>query len=167
MTIRSHLMLLAIGAVLPVLAFAIFLSVVLVEQDRITLERGAIERGRAMMTAVDSELRGSLTTLVAIAASPPLQVGDLQAVHDHLVRVLPTQPAWYDVTLARASGEKVADARQPFGHAPERIVDPASAAQVVRTGQIAIGNVDHSTHRRRRSCRFAYRWSSTAPSCTC
>jgi signal transduction histidine kinase/ActR/RegA family two-component response regulator len=142
MTIRSHLMLLAIGAGLPVLAFAILVSVVLVEQDRVTVERGAIERARAMMTAVDTELRGSITTLLAITAAPARHGGDARAAHDELVRVLATQNAWYDVTLARASGEKIVDARQPFGHAPERTVDPASVAQVLRTGRVAIGNVD-------------------------
>ena len=142
MTIRSHLMLLGIGAVLPVLAFAIFVSVMLVEQDRITLERGAIDRARAMMSAVDTALQGSVTSLNTITASPALHANDLVAFHAELVRVLATQPSWYDITLARVSGEKIVDARQPAGHPPERAVDPASVAQVARTGEIAIGSVD-------------------------
>jgi len=69
MTIRSQLILLAIGAALPVLAFAILLSIVLVEQDRMTVQRGATDQARAMMSAVDAGLRGAITTIEAITAS--------------------------------------------------------------------------------------------------
>jgi len=48
MTIRSQLILLAIGAALPVLVFAILLSIVLVEQDRMTVQRGATDQARAL-----------------------------------------------------------------------------------------------------------------------
>jgi signal transduction histidine kinase/ActR/RegA family two-component response regulator len=142
MTIRSHLLLLAIGVVLPVLAFAIFVSVVLVEQDRSTVERAAMDRARAMMTAVDAELRGSIKTVLAIGASPALQTNDLAAFHAEAMRVLATQPTWLDVTLTRPSGEKLLDARKPLDRPGERVLDPASAAHVVRTGRLVIGNVD-------------------------
>ncbi|HET8875653.1 MAG TPA: ATP-binding protein [Casimicrobiaceae bacterium] len=142
MTIRSHLLLLAIGVVLPVLAFAIFVSVVLVEQDRSTVERAAMDRARAMMTAVDAELRGSITTVLAIGASPALQTNDLAAFHAEARRVLATQPTWLDVTLTRPSGEKLLDALKPLDRPGERVLDPASAAHVVRTGRLVIGNVD-------------------------
>jgi signal transduction histidine kinase len=142
MTIRSQLILLAIGAALPVLAFAVLLSVVLVEQDRTTVQRGATDRARAMMSAVDAELRGSITTVEAITASPALQADDLPAFHAEAQRVLATQSSWLDVTLARPSGEKIVDALQPLTHPTERALDPVSAARAVRTRQVVIGNVD-------------------------
>ena len=43
MRIRSHLLLLAAGAMLPVLAFAVLVSVILVRQDNATVQRGALE----------------------------------------------------------------------------------------------------------------------------
>jgi signal transduction histidine kinase/ActR/RegA family two-component response regulator len=142
MTIRSHLLLLAIGAALPVLVFAILVSIVLVEQDRSTVERAANDRARAMMTAVDAELRGSISTVQAITASPSLIADDLPAFHDEAARVLATQPGWLDITLARPSGEKVVDASLSQDASPGRMLDPESAARVVRTRQLAIGNVD-------------------------
>jgi signal transduction histidine kinase/ActR/RegA family two-component response regulator len=142
MTIRSHLMLLAIGAVLPVLAFAIVVSIVLVEQDRSTFERAATERARAIMSAVDAELRGSITTIEAVSASPALQANDLSAFHAEALRVLATQPTWLDVTLARPSGQKVVDARNPANEPGERVLDPASAARAARTSGHVVGNVD-------------------------
>jgi len=142
MTIRSHLLLLAIGAVLPVLAFAILLSIVLVEQDRNTVERAARDRARAMMTAVDAVLRGSITTVAAITASPALQVDDIEAFHAEALRVLATQPTWLDMTLVRPNGEKVMDALRPAGQPGERIFDPASLARVASASDGIIGNVD-------------------------
>ncbi|HJU22836.1 MAG TPA: hypothetical protein VJ891_10035, partial [Casimicrobiaceae bacterium] len=129
MTIRAHLLLLAIGAALPVLALALVLSVVLVEQDRRTFERGATDRARAMMTAVDAELRGSITTILGVTASPALQANDLASFHDEAARVLATQPAWLDVTLARPSGEKMVDAATPLSEAGTGVLDPDSIAR--------------------------------------
>lgn len=141
MTIRSHLLLLAIAAVLPVLAFAVVLSDMLVDQDRLTVRRGAMERARAMMTAVDAELRGSLRTVEALTASPALQRDDYAAFRAEAVRVLATQPTWLDVTLARASGEKVIDALRPAGALLGRVVDPPSFGRAVETRRPAIGGV--------------------------
>jgi signal transduction histidine kinase/ActR/RegA family two-component response regulator len=142
MTIRSQLILLAIGAALPVLAFAILLSIVLVEQDRMTVRRGATDQARAMMSAVDAELRGSITTIEAITASPALQGDDLSAFRAEALRVLATQPSWLDITLSRPSGEKVLDALQGVVHTGQRVLDPASAARAARTRQVVVGNVD-------------------------
>lgn len=142
MTIRSHLILLAIGAVLPVFVFAIVVSAVLAAQDRHAVEQAATERARAMMTAVDAELRGSITTLVAIAVSPALSGGDLHAFHDEAQRILATQPGWLDLRLANASGQIVVDAREPFGATASRPYDPASAEATLRSGHLVVGNVD-------------------------
>ena len=144
MTIRSHLLLLAIGAVLPILAFAVLVSVVLVDLDRQTVQRGASERARAMMTAVDAELRGSLRTVEALTASAALERDDLAAFHAEAARVLATHPTWLDVTLARPSGEKIVDAARPFGAPVSRVLDPDSVVRVVKTGAAAVGNVDRS-----------------------
>jgi len=60
-----------------------------------------------MMTAVDTELRGSLATLHALAASRALAEDDLAGFRHSATRVLQTQPAWANVTLARPDGEQV------------------------------------------------------------
>jgi signal transduction histidine kinase/ActR/RegA family two-component response regulator len=98
-----------------------------------------------MMTAVDAELRGSITTVLAIAASPALTTGDLAAFHAEAQRILATQPSWLDVTLQKPSGETIVDAREGFVVGAARTYDPASAARAVRTARLAIGNVDQPT----------------------
>jgi signal transduction histidine kinase/CheY-like chemotaxis protein len=144
-TIRSRLFLLASGAVLPVLIFAVLVSAILVEEEQRTFERGTIERARAMMSAVDASLRGSLSTLQALAASRPLAAGDLEGFRESSVRLLATQPAWHNITLSLPSGERVVDALAPLGTSQPPIVDLPSAERVVKTEQPVIGDVSRQT----------------------
>ena len=145
MTIRSRLLLLASGAVLPVLIFAILVSVILVLQEQRTFERGAIERARAMMSAVDASLRGSQSTLQALAASRALAAGDLEGFRESAVRLLATQPAWANITLGLPSGEEVVDTLAPIGPPQSPIVDLAGARRVVKAQQPVVGEVSRQT----------------------
>jgi hypothetical protein len=61
---------------LPVLLFAVLISVLLLEDVRAGIEQGARGRARAMMTAVGVELKGSIATLDAPAVSRRLAAGD-------------------------------------------------------------------------------------------
>jgi signal transduction histidine kinase/ActR/RegA family two-component response regulator len=141
LTIRSHLLLLAVAAVLPVLAFALFASVVLVEHDREMQQEGALHRARAMMTAVDAELRGATATLQALAASRTLDNDDLVSFHGAARRVLSSQPTWLNVALSLPSGRQVVNLAAPPG-APLAVADdPASHSRVVRSGAPAVGDV--------------------------
>ena len=141
MTIRSRLLLLASGAVLPVLVFAVLVSVVLVEEEQATFERGAIERARAMMSAIDAGLRGSLSTLQALAASRLLAADDVAGFGESAVRLLATQPAWHNITLELPAGQTVFDAVAPTGAPRTSIVDLPSAERVAKTQQPVIGDV--------------------------
>jgi hypothetical protein len=145
MTIRSRLLLLASGAVFPVLIFAVLVSVILVEEEQRTFERGAIERARAIMSAVDAGLRGSLSTLQALAASRSLAAGDLAGFRESAARLLATQPAWHNITLGLPSGEGVVDTLAPLGTPQPPIVDLSSAERVVKTQQPVVGNVARPT----------------------
>jgi signal transduction histidine kinase/ActR/RegA family two-component response regulator len=141
MNIRSHLLLLAAGAMLPVLAFAVMLSIVLVEQDNATVSRGALDRARAMMTGVDAVLGGAITTVNALSASSSLAAGDLATFHAETQRVLATQPTWTSVTLRGAAGEKLLDASVPYGAPMPAGRDPQSVATAMQTKQPAIGAI--------------------------
>ena len=142
MNIRSHLLLLAAGAMIPLLAFAVLVSVMLLERDRATVQRAASDRARAMMIAVDAELRGSVKTLEAVAASAALAAGDLQAFHVEATRLLGSQPAWLDIALLSPTGEKLLEVSRPFGAAPSPAVDRASVARAVMTKQAVVGDID-------------------------
>ena len=95
---------LAVSAVLPIVVFSAVISTVLVEREQDTFRRSAMERTRALMTAVDAELRGSMSTLRALAASSNLEKADLAAFHAEASSVLASQPTWLNVSLALPSG---------------------------------------------------------------
>jgi PAS domain S-box-containing protein len=131
------------GALTPVVLFAVVSAAQLVQHERRTLEREAIGRTRAAMSAIDAELRGHITTLQALAASKNLAAGNLKAFHDESRRVLQAQPEWQNIGLSTATKQQLADAILPYGeHAPFG-GDDASFDEAVRTGQPAVGNVAH------------------------
>src|SRR5437773_988720 len=145
MTIRAHLLLLAGFATLPVLVFVVLISIMLVGQEQRTFERGAVERARAMMSAIDADLRGSLSTLKALGASRALAADDLSGFHESAVRLLAMQPSWHNVTLALPSGEKVVDLRAPVGAPLGRALDWPTLEEVIKTQQPVVGNVSRQT----------------------
>lgn len=141
MKLKSHLRLLAISAVLPFVVFAATIATLLVERERQTFLHSAMERTRALMTAVDSELRGSISTLQAVATSRFLRAGDLAAFHGEIAAVLASQPDWHNVILASPSGQQLANARAPFGSALPVNADPETTQRVVETRSPAIGRL--------------------------
>jgi signal transduction histidine kinase/ActR/RegA family two-component response regulator len=141
LTIRSHLLLLAMAAFLPVLAFGVVASFLLVEHDREMQRNGTLDRTRAMMTAIDAELNGSIAALQAITAFRSLSTDDLSAFHAAAIRALATQPAWLDVSLALPSGKQLVDASQPWGAVPFPDDDPGTIARAAATLQPVVGDV--------------------------
>src|SRR5436853_2485953 len=115
MRLRSNLLVLAAGTVLPLTALALVLGYLLVEQERDTFRRGAIDRNRAFMTAVDAEIRGHITTLQAVAAATSLKSDDLRTFHRDIQQVLASQHDWRNIIPASASGQPIVPARQVCG----------------------------------------------------
>ena len=117
--LRSHLHLMVAGALAPVVLFAVISAALLVQHERRTIEREAIGRTRAAMSAIDAALLGHITTLKALAASKNLVTGNLEAFHEESQRILRTQPEWQNIDLATAAKEQLSDAILPYGkHAP-------------------------------------------------
>jgi signal transduction histidine kinase len=114
---------------------------VLRQQHRVQAERVGLELARAVATAVDAELRSTISVLESLATSFALDGNDLSAFGERARRVLATQPQWAGVTLADPSGARLADTR--FGAAAELppLVERESFDRVVRTGAPAVGSL--------------------------
>jgi signal transduction histidine kinase len=141
MSIRSHLLLLALAAVLPVLAFGVFVSVALVRYERETQRIGTLDQARAMMTAVDAQLRGSLAALQALASSRSLSEDDIATFRITARRVVATQPTWLDISLARPDAEKILDLNAPPGTGLGKVRESVSFENALETLQPQIGDV--------------------------
>jgi signal transduction histidine kinase len=140
--LRSHVQVLAIGTLLPMIVFAIVGAMWLTERERATFERGATERVRAVLTAVDQELKSSVSTLVSLAVQSHFAGNDLRAIHAELVRVLASQPDWLDINVFDASGRRLLSARNPYGTALPPVRERASFEYVLRTARPVIGDME-------------------------
>jgi signal transduction histidine kinase/ActR/RegA family two-component response regulator len=104
MKLRSHLLLLTLGTILPLLVFALIAVGLLAQRERTIFQSGAKERTVALLTAIDYELDSSITTLRALAASPQLDSDDVEGFTAQAMRVLPTQLGWKRIHLTPIKG---------------------------------------------------------------
>ncbi len=143
MKLRSHLLLLSLATLVPMAIFAIGGAFLLAEREREAFERGAIERVRALMTAVDADLRGSITTLEALAVLPGVDSDNLDAFRPLAERVLATQPSWLNIVVTRPTGEHLMNLLVPPGKPLPPSQDRDTAARAAQTGRSVVGDVTH------------------------
>jgi signal transduction histidine kinase len=115
MRIRSHLVLLVLAALLPLLAFATIIMGTFWWQQRTAFDDRFLERVRAMTVALDLEHEASIRALQSLARSPELDREDFAAFYDRARVFEETQPAWSTIALVRPSGEQVLNLRRPMG----------------------------------------------------
>jgi signal transduction histidine kinase/ActR/RegA family two-component response regulator len=139
--LRTRLLLLIAGTAIPLLALAAVLAYLLLEHERETFREGALARNRAVLSAVDAEIRGHMQALAALATSSSLQRDDLRAFHEEAARVASSQPDWRGVVLLDPAGNQVVNTRRPVGAPLARSVETASFRRVLETGAPAVGLV--------------------------
>jgi hypothetical protein len=142
MKLRSHLLVLIAATLLPMLVFAVIASVSFVRYQRDTFERGARDRTLALLTAVDAELRGSITTLQGLATISSLERDDLRAFHTDATRALTSQPDWLTINLALPSGRQAVNVLRPYGAELPMIQERPSFDRVLATREPAIGDLE-------------------------
>ena len=140
-SLRAHLLALVIAALAPLLIFAAAMVVLSARKEQEVFERGAIERTRALITAVDAEIQSSISTLEALATSNWLDHEDMKEFYEEAARVLRSQPSWRTIIVSYPSGESIMNLRQPFGAKLNDIVERRSFDDAVKKMKPAIGNV--------------------------
>jgi signal transduction histidine kinase/ActR/RegA family two-component response regulator len=132
MKLRSHLLILTLGTLLPMLLFALIAVGLLAERDRRTVQRSAKEVTLALITAVDAEVGRTITTLQALATAPALDQSALREFQAEAKRVLPTQPGWLSISVLSPRGDVLLQTaredKPPFAF--------RAAVPVMRAGQV-------------------------------
>ncbi|QRN95587.1 response regulator [Archangium violaceum] len=139
--LRWHLVRITLGTLIPVVAFAAVVVFQLARTERESVELRVLRSARALASAFEREMSGSIRTLHALAESDHLDRGELEAFHDECARVLRTQPAWRHVLLIAPDGQPLLNTAYPWGSPIPAIADPESLARVVETHQPVIGNI--------------------------
>ena len=141
--LRRRLVVLAAVGIIPIAAMSAVGLYLLIHQQRIQAERVGLELARALATAVDAELRSSISVLESLATTRSLDDrSDLSGFRERAQRVLTTQPHWIAVMLAEPSGRRVLDTRAlapPSSAQP--IVEAHSFDVVVQKRTPAIGTL--------------------------
>jgi signal transduction histidine kinase len=140
--LRSSLVSLVIATVVPLVLFAVLVTVFLVRYERDNFIQAMKDRNRAFLSAVDAELKGQITSLSALSAARSLEGDDLRRFHDDAVAVLKTQPDWLNVILTTPEGRQRMNAAAPPGvELIPKPQQPDTLETVLRTRAPVIGNV--------------------------
>jgi len=141
MKLRSQLLLLALATLMQMALFAAAVTLMLVERERAAFQRGAIERVRALLTAVDTELAGSITTLEALAVLPAFDQGDLERFRAEAERIVGTQQGWLNIVVTNPNGEHLMNLLVAPGKPLPASQDMETARRAARLGRSVIGNL--------------------------
>jgi signal transduction histidine kinase/ActR/RegA family two-component response regulator len=138
---RSHLVILVVAVLVPMIIFAVIVLVTLGRQQRAAVEAGAVETVRALTNAVDESLTSSAKVLEALAMSHSLDRGDLRAFHAEARRTAATQPGWFNVILFSPDGQQLVNTLRELGERLPRTLEPASIEAVVATRRPVVGDI--------------------------
>ncbi|TAK87102.1 MAG: response regulator [Betaproteobacteria bacterium] len=142
MKLRSYLTLLTLATLVPVAIFAALVGANLVDQERKTFRRGAQEQVRALSTAIDASLKGSITTLEAFSLSPSLDAADLGYFRRTAAGLLAGRPDWVNINLSLPDGQQVVNLKLPErAPLPNIAAVDASLERVLRTAKPAVGDL--------------------------
>ena len=122
LSLRDHLILLVLAAVLPGELLTGLIVRRTLESNRAVLEHRLEDTARVDADALDREFNATIRVLQALAQAPALDAGDLQTFWSEARRVARTQPGWYAVILATPDSEVQLHSEMPFG-------EPLSEAQ--------------------------------------
>ena len=142
--IRRRLLLVATVAIVPLAVMAALAIEVLLVQQRGQAEQSALNLTRALATAVDNELRLTVSSLQSLALTEPFGAFSdegLPRARALAESALAARPEWRSLLLGRLTGEVLLDTGLPVGTPPPRTSDLASLAEVARTGEPAVGSL--------------------------
>src|SRR2546428_14167493 len=115
--LRRRLFARAAAGIVPIAAMSAIGFYLLLRQQQVQAERIGLELARALATAVDAELRSSISVVQSLATSLALDRNDLSGFQERAQRVLETQVNWAAVFLADPSGHRLVDTRSRPGTA--------------------------------------------------
>ena len=142
MRLRTALLLVAASSAAPLLIFSLLASFFAFSQERDSFIATSQARNRALLSAVDAELQGTIYVLRAMAGAANMQREDFESFRRDAIATLGTQPSWQNVVLQRPDGSQVVNARVATGTPlPQKAIDTASFAATVTSGKPAIANL--------------------------
>jgi signal transduction histidine kinase len=104
-------------------------------------QRAMLDQARALSSAVDAELDGSIATLASLARAPAMGAGNLHAFYDIARSQVAAQPEWLAIILTDAKGNILFRTNDAFGTPAAPINDPDSLHQLLAVQRPVVGHV--------------------------
>ena len=142
--LRRRLLLLAAVAILPLALMSGVALQALLEQQRRQSEQSSLDLARALATAVDTELRLTVSALQTLALTNPISTAeetDLATAYESARRVLASRPEWRAILLATPAGVPLFNTGTPLGTPVQRLADVGSLLEVARSGAPVVGPI--------------------------
>ena len=142
--LRHRLLLLAAVAILPLALMSGVALQALLEQQRRQAEQSSLDLVRALATAVDTELRLTVSALESLALTDPIgsaSTTDLAGAHRFARRVLAARAEWREILLAAPDGTNLFSTTYEFGAPLPAVAEPKSLAEAVRIEEPVVGSL--------------------------
>jgi signal transduction histidine kinase/ActR/RegA family two-component response regulator len=141
--LRHRLLLLAVVAILPLALMSGVALQALLEQQRRQAEQSSLDLVRALATAVDTELRLTVSALESLALTDPIgsAATDLASAHRFARRVLASRAEWREILLAARDGTPLFSTNYEFGAPLPSVAEPSSLAEAVRIEEPVVGSL--------------------------
>jgi signal transduction histidine kinase/ActR/RegA family two-component response regulator len=109
-------------------------------------DRALLDLARALSSAVDAELDGSIATLASLARAPAIDAGDIKAFYDIARDQVAAQPEWLAIVLTDAEGKVLFRTTNPFDAPSGHITEPESLRQLLAVQKPLVGHVARGQH---------------------
>ncbi|MES2260428.1 MAG: ATP-binding protein [Pseudomonadota bacterium] len=139
-SVRTSLLILVLGCVLPIAAVAAFLIVNFYHKEQTRLISNTIGRARSIITAVDRDFGSTEAALQALGTSRQLQQGDLQGFHGRAIDALQNLQA-DSIVIVDTSGALLLSTRRPFGEALPRLARAPLLQRILASGKPGVSDL--------------------------
>ncbi|HEY0171792.1 MAG TPA: ATP-binding protein, partial [Pyrinomonadaceae bacterium] len=136
-----HLVLLTLGALLPLIIFAAVVVYRLAESERAAADRRLMRSAQEVSSALDREIQSTVRALAVLAESDEIDAPDLAPFYAEAKRVVATQPAWLTLILLKPDGQQVVNTNWPWGAPLPAATEPESFRRAAELRRPTVGNV--------------------------
>ena len=141
LSLRRLLVLLSAIGLLPLAVLGLWSLHTASQYQQREQSRVLLDQARALSSAVDAELDGSIATLASLARAPSMGAGDLRTFYDIAREEVTLQPEWLAVTMSDATGKILFRTTRPYGEPAGQATDPESLSQLLAVQKPLVGHV--------------------------
>jgi signal transduction histidine kinase/ActR/RegA family two-component response regulator len=142
---RTHLLLLIVTALVPVILFSAGMMFVHAERERSALHARLEENAAQLAALVNSQLKQTVAGLQTLGRSDALTHHDLRAFHALAGRLVRANQQWENLHLLSPGGEQLINAGMPFGTALPPLNRPDLPAKAAESRQPLVSDLAQAT----------------------